>query len=465
MIFSSVTFLIIFLPLVLILYYSVPKIFRNIILLLASILFFAWDEPKFLFLLLSILLINYIGAILIKKIEKFKQPLFIGTILFNIVILSFFKCFNIFVDCLKNILSTHSDIMSIAIPIGISVLTFSAIGYITDVYTGKTEPQKNIIKFSLYIAMFPKLIAGPFVKYTDIAVQLDNRTETIKKFYYGTLRFFIGLSRKVIIANTLGYTVDQIIALPQNNFTPALAWLCAFCFVFQLYNDFGGYSDMAIGLCEMFGFKVRKNFNFPLLSKSVTEFLRRWNISLTNWVKEYIFIPFCKDKINSKKYYIGAFISCLIIGLWYGSTANIIIFALAIATLVIIEKRFNFDKPVFVKLAVIHHLYLFLVLSIFLFLLRSPNLQYSLLFLKRLIGISEGAESLYTLTYYIDGFGIIILITAILCSTKILKNLYLISLKNNVIKVVIDCCIFLLLIISLSSIISTDYNPFLLLNF
>ena len=421
MTFSSVSFLIIFLPLVLILYYSVPKALRNIILLIASILFFTWDEPKFLFLLLSILLINYIGAILIKKIEKFKQPLFIGTILFNIVILSFFKCFNIFVDCLKNILSTHSDIMSIAIPIGISVLTFSAIGYITDVYTGKTEPQKNIIKFSLYIAMFPKLIAGPIIKYNDIINQIDNRVETVKKFYYGTMRFLIGLSRKVIIANTLGYTVDQIIALPQNNFTPALAWLCAFCFVFQLYHDFGGYSDMAIGLCEMFGFKVHKNFNFPLLSKSVSEFLRRWNISLTNWVKEYVFMPLCKEEFRTKCY-IGTFISCLIIGLWYGSNINIIIFAFAIATLVIIEKRFNFDKPVFGKLAVIHHLYLFLILSISLFLLRSPSIEYSLLFFKRLIGISEGAQSLYTLIYYIDGFGIIILITAILCSTKILKK-------------------------------------------
>ena len=313
MLFSSMTFIYVFLPIVLLLYLITKKELHNPILLIASIIFYAWGEPKYLAIMLLTIIINYFGAIGVDKFKNHKKLVLILTIIGNLGFLIYFKYFNFIMENINGLFHTHISALDVIMPIGISFYTFQAMSYLIDVYREEVQPQKDIYKLALYICLFPQLIAGPIVKYHDVAEQITDREVNFEKVDIGVKRFIIGLSKKVLIANTLAVVVDKIFVQDPHNFSHLIAWLGAISYAFQLYFDFSGYSDMAIGLGLIFGFKFMENFNYPFISKSISEYWRRWHISLSSWFRDYLFYPITRaltssnfanklnDKIGRKK--------------------------------------------------------------------------------------------------------------------------------------------------------------------
>lgn len=291
MLFSSMTFVFLFLPIVCGLYFFARKEFSNIILLLASILFYAWGEPSYVYLMLGTILANYIGALCIDKYKKHKKLALIATLFVDLGLLFYFKYFNFVLDNINTVFNADFTLHHIIMPIGISFYTFQAISYLVDVYRQEVPVQKNLYKLALYITFFPQLVAGPIVKYHDVANQIDHRQVRFDGVVYGIKRFIIGLAKKMLLANTMGQVADTIFAMPVTDFGTGVAWVGALAYTLQLFFDFAGYSDMAIGLGHIFGFKFLENFNYPYISKSITEFWRRWHISLSTWFKEYLYIP------------------------------------------------------------------------------------------------------------------------------------------------------------------------------
>ena len=296
MLFSSMTFVFMFLPILLLLYLITKKELHNPILLIASIIFYAWGEPRFLAIMLITILINYLAAINIEKFKNKRKQILILTIIINLGILFYFKYLNFLLSTINDVFHSNINFIDIIMPIGISFYTFQALSYVIDVYRGESKPQKDIYKLALYICLFPQLIAGPIIKYHDIEKQIDSREVSFEKVSFGTKRFIVGLSKKVIIANTMAAIADKVFIQEPNTFPHIVAWLGAFAYSLQLYFDFSGYSDMAIGLGMIFGFKFMENFNYPYISKSITEFWRRWHISLSTWFKQYVYIPLGGNK-------------------------------------------------------------------------------------------------------------------------------------------------------------------------
>ena len=307
MLFSSIIFLSIFFPSLVFIYFIVRKSFRNYILLIYSLMFYGWGEPRYLSVMLGIILINYLAAILIDKSKK-KKIILICDILLNLSVLVYFKYFNFIIYNINKIRENNFPMLDIVMPIGISFFIFQAISYVFDVYRDEVPVQKNIYKLTLYISFFPQLIAGPIVKYHEVQKEIENRNENLDDIYLGLFRFSMGLGKKVLIANTLGEVANKIFMLNLNVIDYKIAWIGIICYSFQLYFDFSGYSDMAIGLGKVFGFHFLENFNYPYISKSITEFWRRWHISLGKWFKEYLYIPLGGNRKSSKRTYINLFI-------------------------------------------------------------------------------------------------------------------------------------------------------------
>ena len=466
MLFSSLTFLFCFLPFVILVYYLLPKRLRNMFLLLASIIFYAWGEPKFLFVMFITILTNYYGTRLLFRFQKYKKYILAGTIVVDLAFLCYFKYVDFLIESFNAIFKTQVDILHIALPLGISFYTFQAISYTVDVYRGNIKPQKSLYKLALYISLFPQLIAGPIVKYYDIADQIDNRQETVDKFYYGFRRFIVGLARKVLIANTLGVVVDKIVFVPLEELTILECWVAVVCYAFQIYNDFGGYADMAIGLCAMFGFKIKENFNFPLLSKSYTEFWRRWHISLGTWVKEYIYIPLGGNKCSALRHYMNLFIAFFTIGIWHGADANMVVLGIYNAIIVVFEKLTGWSKEVSgIFLKIIHHIYMIPVLGVSYFFLKSPDFVYTIAFLKRMFGISQSPEGFYTIRHYLNNVELIVLIVAFLGATSVLKKIITLFSRIFIFKFLTDFALLVMLFLSVSFIAASTYNPFIYFRF
>ena len=327
MVFSSLTFLFVFLPIVLLIYYISPRPLKNFVILLFSLIFYAWGEPKFIFLIILSILINYIGALQIVKnssdTEK-RKFIFITLLLIDISILFFFKYYGFIISSIGSLFGIDLVIRDIPLPLGISFYTFQQISYIIDVYTKKTKVQKNLINFGAYITMFPQLIAGPIVKYNDIEGQLKNRNENLTQFSSGVHRFIIGLGKKVLLANSIGALWSEIKVIPLNEISILTSWIGIIAFALQIYFDFSGYSDMAIGLAKMFGFEFLENFNYPYISKSVTEFWRRWHISVGTWFREYLYIPLGGNKKGNLIQIRNLFVVWFTTGLWHGASFNFI---------------------------------------------------------------------------------------------------------------------------------------------
>ena len=331
MVFSSILFLFYFLPAILILYYLAPKKKRNFVLFFGSLFFYAWGEPVYVILLLLSTIFNYFIGLKIDKEDKNpkrkKRILTIGIVL-NVLLLVIFKYTNFLIEMINLILVHDIPMTNITLPIGISFFTFQTMSYIIDVYRKNAKSQKNYIDFGTYVALFPQLIAGPIVRYNSIDEQLFKRRETIEGFTKGTITFTSGLAKKVLIANNIGLLWESINTMPTAELSVLSSWLGIVAYALQIYFDFSGYSDMAIGLGRMFGFEFEKNFDYPYISDSITAFWRRWHISLSTWFKEYVYIPLGGNRKGNKRLYLNLLVVWTLTGVWHGAGVNFVIWGL-----------------------------------------------------------------------------------------------------------------------------------------
>ncbi len=471
MVFSSTVFLFLFLPTFLTLYYISPSKLRNAILFIASLIFYAWEEPIYILIMLFSTIFDYANGLLIEKSKNdlTKRFILILSVIGNLSILCFFKYSDFFIANINFICNTNINLLKLVLPVGISFYTFQTMSYTIDVYQKKVSAQKNIINFAAYVTMFPQLVAGPIVRYKTIAKQLDNRQESVSGFVYGIRRFIIGLFKKVMIANNIGLLWETIIAGNLETLPAVTAWLGAIAFSFQIYFDFSGYSDMAIGLGEMIGFHFLENFDHPYISKSITEFWRRWHISLGTWFKEYIYIPLGGSKKGIAKQIRNLLIVWGITGFWHGASWNFILWGLYFGILLIIEKLFLLKLLEKTK-PIIRHLYtlIFVIISwvIFAFEDMTQIAQY----LKAMFGINQ-ADVLNTETLYLLSNYILLLIICILLSIewKKTKIATLFTSKTSATGWVRSCFTMLLFailfIVSISFLIGDTYNPFLYFRF
>ena len=462
MLFSSLTFLFCFLPAVVLGYYICPKGLRNFFLLLASIFFYAWGEPRYLPVIFLTITISYIGALMIEKF-KYKKLLLTLFILLDLSLLLYFKYTNFFLENL-NLIFHQKWSLKVVLPLGISFYTFQALSYLVDVYRWQVRAQKNYLKIALYICLFPQLIAGPIVKYHDVADQIDGRQETIDKVYYGIRRFIIGFAKKVLIAYSVGRIADQIFASPINEFDTPIAWLGAISYALQIYYDFSGYSDMAIGLGSIFGFKFFENFNYPYISKSITEFWHRWHISLSSWFKDYLYIPLGGNRKGSVRTYFNLFMVFLVTGIWHGASWMFVVWGLWNGIFVIFEKMTGWaiNETSYIK-RMFYHVYTIVVFVIGWVFFRAETMSKAKDYILKMFGYCRPTESVFRLLYYFDRLDMVILGVAILCSTSIFRN---ILIKDNaVVHFCVNTFLVMLFIMSISELAANTYNPFIYFRF
>ena len=362
MVFSSAVFIFIFLPVVFILNKVLPVKYRNGLLLMASLLFYAWGEPVYVLIMLLSIAVNYLLALLIGKSrqESGAKRIVALSVVFNLLMLIVFKYTNFIVENLSRLINIPVEIPYIALPIGISFFTFQSMSYVIDVYRERSMMQKNIFNVALYIAFFPQLIAGPVVRYKDILAQIESRTEDADKIVLGIRRFAIGLAKKLLIANTLGELADRIFAVDTLGLTTSEAWVGAIAYTLQIYFDFSGYSDMAIGLGRMFGFEIMENFNFPFIARSIREFWRRWHISLTTWFRDYLYIPLGGNRKGTGRTYFNISLVFLLTGLWHGAEWTFLVWGLFHGVFMVLERTGIF-KPEKVRPKFLGSIYTLLV--------------------------------------------------------------------------------------------------------
>ena len=467
MVFSSLTFLFVFLPVILIVYYLSPKKIRNTILFIGSLIFYAWGEPVYILIMLFSTAFDYANGILIKKYKETKQlkksrMVLITSIVVNLGILCFFKYSNFFIENIRNIFNLDIQLLNIVLPIGISFYTFQTMSYTIDVYLGKVEAQKNIIDFGTYVTFFPQLVAGPIIKYRDVNIQLKNRKETIDDFSYGINRLSRGLFKKVILANNIGILWNQIIGQPISEIPVLTAWFGAICFSFQIYFDFSGYSDMAIGLGRMFGFHFPENFDHPYTSKSITEFWRRWHISLGTWFKEYVYIPLGGSKKGRKRLVINLLIVWTLTGLWHGASWNFVIWGVYFGVLLIIEKLI-LEKYLEKLPSIFRHIYtmFFVVISWIIF--AFDDMTNVCTYLKAMFGMNNTVLLNSELLYMISTHALLIII-CILASTTFMKKININKDKNWYV-IIRNLACMAMFFISVCFLIGSTYNPFLYFRF
>ncbi len=395
MLFSSITFLVFFLPCTLVFYYALPnRIYKNCVLLFASLLFYAWGEPKFIFLMIASIVFNYnIGLRLGEKENANRKLLLALGIFINIGILFIFKYLGFSCGIINRILnSLHIKALNdinLIMPIGISFYTFQEISYLVDVYRKSELSQKNLLNLALYITFFPQLIAGPIVRYHDINEQIENRGENLSLFAQGAERFIVGLSKKVLLANSFALVCDRIYGADFFTYGSYAAWIAAFAYTLQIYYDFSGYSDMAIGLARMFGFNLQENFNYPYAASSITDFWKRWHISLTNFFRDYLYIPLGGNRKGKVRTILNRYIVFFITGLWHGAAFNFIIWGLLHGTLMTIERLFNNKKErkAIMPLAVLHRI-ITLIFILFLWVLFRNGTIRSVKMVLKMFGIN-----------------------------------------------------------------------------
>ncbi len=467
MVFSSLVFLFMFMPLIIILYYISKDKYKNYILLVASMFFYAWGEPTYIVIMLISIISNFLFGKLvsIENEDKIRKKWVFVSVLFNIGMLGVFKYTGFFIDNINSVFSSNIANPGISLPLGISFFTFQAMSYVIDVYREDAKVQKNVFDMALYISLFPQLVAGPIVRYQTVADQIIEREHTLDKFSNGVSRFIIGLSKKVFLANGLGMLADTTFATNISDLTIASSWLGIIAYSLQIYFDFSGYSDMAIGLGNMFGFEFLENFNYPYISKSASEFWRRWHISLGSWFKDYVYIPLGGSRKGKVRPYINLFIVWFLTGLWHGASWTFIAWGLYFGVLIAMEKAF-LEKILMKMWSPIRHIYLILVVMIGWVFFRADTFGYAFEYLGSLFGFS--GQALYdnqTLRYIID-YGYILVI-AILGSVPLLKNIInRISIKETngyyIIKSAILMTLFVIIAIKL---VNSTYNPFLYFRF
>ena len=462
MLFSSIVFLFSFLPAVMILYYLLPVRFRNVILLLASLVFYAWGEPVYLFLMLLSILFNIARNLQDKRAAK-RSLVF--NLIINLAVLGFFKYEGFVLDTLNGILPVHISYHALPLPIGISFYTFQILSYIIDVYRGNVKVQTNLPNFALYVTMFPQLIAGPIVQYADVDEQLASREVSRTKFGEGSMYFIRGLAKKVLLANTSGMIFTEVSGLAKGNIAVMTAWLGAFAYMFQIYFDFSGYSDMAIGLGKMFGFEFNMNFNYPYVSKSITEFWRRWHISLSSWFRDYVYIPLGGNRVSKIKHIRNLLIVWFLTGLWHGAAWNFVAWGLYYGVILIIEKYLL--SPVLDRLPdVVRHIYSIVLVVIGWVLFFSSSFGQAADYIRVMFGAGAHGfadrESMYLLTS-----NLILWLILIFGSTPLVHFRYEHMLRTKkwnttIINSVVYAALF---IVCIAYLVTETYNPFLYFRF
>ena len=468
MLFSSMTFVFMFLPIVCATYLLARKELQNYILLIASILFYAWGEPRYLAIMILTILVNYIGANYISRSHNamHRKLLLIATIVVDLSFLFYFKYFNFVMDNINQIFHTQINFIDVVMPIGISFYTFQALSYVVDVYRNEVKAQRDIYKLALYITLFPQLVAGPIVKYHDVDEQISDRTVTFDKVAYGVKRFIVGLAKKMLIANTLGAVADKIFVQPVENFDALTAWIGAIAYTLQLYYDFSGYSDMAIGLGAIFGFKFLENFNYPYISKSITEFWRRWHISLSTWFKEYLYIPLGGNRVSKRRNLFNLFVVFLATGVWHGASWNFIFWGLWHGAFIIFEKITGWHKKDGgLKINIAQHIYTMFAFVIGWVMFRADNMAYAWDYLKNMFGLISEHKITYKLPYYIDNIEIITFVVAILCAMPIFRGMLEVKYERKILRTIINIWLIVLFVLSASSIAASTYNPFIYFRF
>ena len=464
MLFNSFIFLFFFLPITILLYYLVPKKLRNILLLFASILFYMWGEPVYILIMLFSTIFDYINGILIsyfrqKNYLKLTRVVLIISIIGNLGILGFFK-YGIFliknIETIFNITINYSEII---MPIGISFYTFQTMSYTIDVYKDEVPVQKNILDFATYVLLFPQLIAGPIVKYQDVYQQLKNRQENVHKMSYGIKRFIIGLFKKAVLANSIGEVFQMISLIPIRELSFVTAWLGVLSYTFQIYFDFSGYSDMAIGLGKMFGFTFKENFCFPYLAESITDFWRRWHISLSSWFKEYVYIPLGGNK---KHPYRNLLIVWFLTGLWHGASWNFVAWGLYFGFLLIFEKKF-WLKTLQKLPKLIQHIYTMFFVMIGWVFFFSPDLTYAFQYLSKMFSINTTFLDSYSL--YMWSTNLILIAFCVFMSTDILSKVIEHLKKLNCYMACSYLGYLVIFFLTISFLAGATYNPFLYFRF
>ena len=469
MLFCSLTFIFIFLPLTLFLYYVVPKKhvnIRNFILLIMSLFFYSWGEPKYIFLMLISIIFNYFIGLFIDKFKKYKKLILLLGVTINIVLLIYFKYLGLFVNTFNNIFNQSINVPQIILPIGISFYSFQILSYIIDVYRGTTKVQKNIFTLATYISLFPQLIAGPIVRYETVEKELQQRNENLDNFCNGLRRFVIGFAKKIIIANNAALFVDSVFAKEITGIGTIIMWLTLVAYAIQIYFDFSGYSDMAIGLGKMFGFNFLENFNYPYIAETITDFWRRWHISLSSWFKDYVYIPLGGNRVSLIKNLRNIFIVWLLTGLWHGASWNFLVWGLYYGVILILEKTIL--KKVLEKTPkVIKHIYSIILILVGWMLFRCESFSLILSCIKELFIYSPSDISLLFLHYQGLIPSIPYIIIGIILSTPLINKVAnkLRDSENLFLKMSYDVIIFALFILALIYLVNSSYNPFIYFQF
>ena len=472
MVFSSSTFLMAFLPLTLLLYYGVGVALtknvtvKNCILLLASLVFYAWGEPVYIVLMLLSILFNFAAGRVIDSalsdgrtgLAKFQ---FIADVVYNLAVLGFFKYADFVVDNINGLFGAHIPPLELPLPIGISFYTFQILSYIIDLYTGKIRVQKNLVSFALYISLFPQLIAGPIVKYKEIEEQLVGRKESWSKYSYGMTRFVVGLAKKLLLANTLGAVYSGIQAMDVGSLSALTAWTGIACYTLQIYFDFSGYSDMAIGLGQMFGFQFGENFRYPYIATSITDFWRRWHISLSSWFRDYVYIPLGGNRRKTPRVIFNLMVVWLLTGLWHGAAWNFVLWGVFYGVLLIFEKYVLGDRLNRIPTPVRGLVTMLLIMCGWV-LFSAPDLTGALLYLKAMFGGAAG---------WTDGNGayllstnLAVLLAGAFCATPVYRKVldHVDPKWVSRAKVVAYPLLFALCVVFM---VSETYNPFLYFRF
>lgn len=458
MVFSSISFLFFFLSFLILFYYLTPKKYRNHILLVFSLIFYYIGEKNYVLLLILSCLINYLIGLKLTKKNK-KTYLIIGLI-FNIGLLFLFKYTNFFLSTFANIFKFNLPTLKIILPLGISFFTFQNISYLIDVYKENVKPETSLFKYATYITLFPQLVAGPIIRYKDVSNELDNRQESFALFSTGIKRFIIGLAKKVLIADTIYHMYTSILS---SNMSSLSYILVALGFTLQIYYDFSGYSDMAIGLGKMFGFNFNENFNYPLISSSITEFWHRWHISLSTFFKDYVYIPLGGNKCSKRKHIRNIFIVWLLTGLWHGASWNFIIWGLYFFIFLVFEKYVLKEH---LKKGLLSYIYTFIVILISFVIFSITDLNEIITFLKSMIGIDTPLINKEAI-YYLRN-NLVLIIIALLGISPYLKNKINKLQKGKLgktIEILEIIYIFTIFILVIASIVSSSFNPFIYFRF
>lgn len=458
MVFSSILFIFRFLPIAMFFYFLTPNRFKNLTLLLVSLIFYSWGEPKYFLIMLASIFVDYFVSIGIDKYKekKFKRVLLLCiSVCFNLGMLFFFKYFNFFLENINSIFGSSLQYVKITLPLGISFYTFQTMSYTIDVFLGKVKAERNIINFGAFVCLFPQLIAGPIVKYTDISLELKSRKINLQQIQEGIQLFILGLGSKVIIANNIGALWTEVEVKGFSDIGTIMAWMAILAFSLQIYFDFSGYSLMAIGLGRILGFNFPRNFNYPYISRSITEFWRRWHITLGSWFKEYLYIPLGGNRVGKIRLYVNLFMVWFLTGFWHGASYNFILWGLYFFILISIEKAGLLK--VLEKNKIISHIYAVFFIIIGWAIFAVVDLGQLKILLQKMFTINIDNQWMY----YIKNYGITFIV-AIIFSTPLIKNLYNKFIKSDILNTIILITIFL---ICVAYLVDSTYNPFLYFRF